>query len=76
VQTRHLWNALSLTPLPIVLEDDRLTPTDLAIEAYQRAREPKKLVIFKGGHFNAYQEPGLNTTAGSAVDWFRQHLTK
>jgi uncharacterized protein len=68
---------ISPTPLlMVVAEDDRLTPTDLAIEAYQRAREPKKLVVFKGGHFNAYQEPGLNTTAGSAVEWFRQHLTK
>ncbi len=52
----------------VVAENDRLTPTDLAIEAYQRAREPKKLVIFKGGHFNAYQEPGFNTAAGSAVE--------
>lgn len=37
----------------VVAEDDRLRPTDLAIDAYQRAREPKKLVIFKGGHFNS-----------------------
>lgn len=66
---RQLWNAFSRTPLlMVVAENDRLTPTDLAIEAYQRAREPKKLVIFKGGHFNAYQEPGFNTAAGSAVE--------
>ncbi len=52
--TRQLCNALSRTPLlMVVAEDDRLRPTDLAIDAYQRAREPKKLVIFKGGHFNS-----------------------
>ena len=68
---------ISPTPLlMVVAEDDRLTPTDLAIEAYQRAREPKKLVMFRGGHFNAYQEPGLNTTAPAAVDWFKQWLMK
>lgn len=68
---------ISPTPLlMVVADDDRLTPTDLAIEAFQRAREPKKLVMFKGGHFNAYQEPGLNTTAPAAVDWFRQWLMK
>jgi hypothetical protein len=52
----------------VVADDDRLTPTDLAIEAYERARKPQKLVICKGGHFDAYQLPGLNITAGSAVD--------
>lgn len=68
---------VSPTPLlMVVAEDDRLTPTDLALEAYERAREPKKLVVFKGGHFDAYQDPGLKTTAGAAVDWFRQWLMR
>ncbi len=66
---------ISPTPLlMVVADDDRLTPTDLAVQAYARALEPKKLVMFRGGHFEAYQEPGLNTTAGAAVDWFRQWL--
>jgi len=68
---------ISPTPLlMVVAQEDRLTPTDLAIEAFQRAREPKKLVMFNGGHFNAYQEPGLNTTAPAAVEWFKQWLMK
>jgi fermentation-respiration switch protein FrsA (DUF1100 family) len=68
---------ISPTPLlMVVADDDRLTPTDLAIEAYERAREPKKLVVFKGGHFDAYQEPGLKTTAGEATDWFKRWLMK
>jgi uncharacterized protein len=68
---------ISPTPLlMVVADDDRLTPTDLAIQAYQRALEPKKLALFKGGHFDAYQAPGLDSTAGAAVDWFRQWLMK
>ena len=66
---------ISPTPLlMVVAEDDRLTPTDLAIDAYERAREPKKLVAFKGGHFDAYVEPGIRTTAGEATEWFRRWL--
>jgi len=66
---------ISPTPLLMVVADDgRLTPTDLAIEAYGRAREPKRLVTFRGGHFGAYLPPALDTTAGAAVDWFRQWL--
>ena len=68
---------ISPTPLSMVVaESDRLTPTDLALEAFGRAREPKKLVIFKGSHFEAYREPGLNTTAGEATAWFRQWLMR
>jgi len=68
---------VSPTPLlMVVAESDRLTPTDLSVEAFERAREPKKLVIFKGVHFEAYQEPGLNTTAGEATAWFRQWLMR
>jgi len=68
---------ISPTPLlMVVAEDDRLTPTDLAIDAFERAREPKKLVVFKGGHFDAYVEPGLKTTAGEATEWFKRWLMR
>ena len=50
-----------------------LTPTDLAIAAYETAREPKKLVILPGGHFDAYVD-GFGVAAPAAVDWFAQHL--
>lgn len=68
---------ISPTPLLIITaEADLLVPTDLTIEAYERARSPKKLVIFKGGHFDAYEEPGLKTTQGEATAWFKQWLMK
>ena len=33
--------------------------TDLAVAAYERALEPKSLVITSGAHFGTYTEPGL-----------------
>lgn len=70
-------NMISPTPLlMIVAGNDTLTPTDLAIEAFQRAREPKKLVILSGSHFEAYTEPGLSESAPPAVEWFKQHLMR
>ena len=67
---------ISPTPLlMVVAEKDTLTPTDMAIAAYERALEPKKLVILEGGkHFDAYTEPGLSQSAPPAVEWFERHL--
>jgi uncharacterized protein len=46
---------ISPTPLLMVVAAlDHLTPCDLALEAYQRAREPKRLVLLPGAHFDAY----------------------
>lgn len=66
---------ISPTPLLMVVAgNDTLTPTDLAIAAYERALEPKSLVITRGAHFDAYTEPGLSETAIPAVQWFERHL--
>ena len=48
--------------------------TGLAIAAYERALEPKSLVIAKGPHFAAYTEPGFSQTAPPTVEWFTRHL--
>lgn len=68
---------ISPTPLlMIVAGRDTLTPTDLAVAAYERALEPKSLVITSGPHFSAYTEPGLSETATPAVEWFKRYLMK
>lgn len=42
------------TPLRMVVaRGDHLTLAELAIAAFERAREPKDLVILPGGHFDA-----------------------
>jgi len=65
---------ISPTPLlMVVAAGDHLTPTDLALEAYQRAREPKRLVLLPGGHFDAYVKD-FDTASGAARDWFLEHL--
>ena len=65
---------VSPTPLMIVVAaGDHLTVCDLAIEAFEQAREPKRLVILPGGHFDAYVA-GFDGAAGAAVEWFTEHL--
>ena len=51
---RHI-ELISPTPLLMVVAlGDHLTVADEALAAYERARQPKKLVMLKGGHFDAY----------------------
>jgi uncharacterized protein len=67
---------ISPTPLlMVVAAGDHLTPADLALEAYQQAREPKRLVLLPGGHFDAYVKD-FDTASGAARDWFLEHLGK
>ena len=66
---------ISPTPLlMVVAAGDHLTVSDLAIGAYEEAREPKKLVILPGGHFGAYTGPDFDLSSGAARDWLVQHL--
>jgi uncharacterized protein len=65
---------ISPTPLMMIVAlSDHLTVSDLAIAAYERAYEPKRLVLMRGGHFDAYVE-GFDQSAGPACEWFRMHL--
>src|SRR3954470_11225458 len=62
------------TPLlMVVAAGDHLTVSDIAIGAYERALEPKKLVILGGGHFDAYIQD-FEASSSAARDWFVQHL--
>ncbi|GAA4539282.1 alpha/beta hydrolase [Pseudonocardia xishanensis] len=66
----------AISPTPLLLmpaQHDHLTPTRLAIDAYERAREPKKIVILPGGHFDAYVD-GFSVSSTAATDWFVEHL--
>jgi len=67
---------ISPTPLlMIVAEHDELTPTDLALDAYDRAEEPKALEILPGGHFDPYVAH-FDRSSRVAADWFVAHLIK
>ncbi|MDX3233568.1 alpha/beta hydrolase [Streptomyces sp. ME19-01-6] len=65
-----------ISPTPLLLmpaREDHLTPAHLAIDAFEQAREPKKLVILPGGHFDAYVD-GFEIASRAARDWFVEHL--
>ncbi len=52
---------------------DHLVPSELAIAAYDKAHEPKELVILPGGHFDAYVK-GFEAASVPARGWFTRHL--
>ena len=65
---------ISPTPLLMIIgRQDSLTCYDLQLEAYNRALEPKKLVLLEGGHFTCY-DVEFEKACGAAVDWFTTHL--
>jgi fermentation-respiration switch protein FrsA (DUF1100 family) len=65
---------VSPTPfLMMVAQNDVLTPTDLALAGFARMREPKKMVLLPGGHFDAYVA-GFALSSGSAIAWYTQWL--
>ncbi len=57
----------------VVATQDTLSPTDLALDAYNRALEPKKLVLVPGGHFEPYTGQGFAISSGAARDWLVRH---
>lgn len=59
-----------------VAENDVLTPTDLALEAYARAREPKKLHILPGGHFEAYTGRNFERSVACQVGFLKEWLVE
>lgn len=65
---------VSPTPLLMLVADhDHIAATDLALKAYERALEPKRLVMMKGGHFDPYLG-GFEKASRSAIDWFKEYL--
>ncbi|WP_351234237.1 alpha/beta fold hydrolase [Streptomyces sp. NPDC002133] len=65
---------ISPTPLlMLVAANDTTTVTDLALAAYERALEPKKLILIPGGHFDPYTSR-FDTASTAALNWFRTYL--
>ena len=66
---------ISPTPLLMVIgANDHLTVADEALAAFNRALEPKKLVLLPGGHFDAYTTD-FPTASSEAADWFTNQLS-
>lgn len=66
--------AISPTPLLLALmTHDATCLTDVQLEAYSRAHEPKRLEVFPGGHYEPYTTQ-LPAIASASRDWFETHL--
>jgi fermentation-respiration switch protein FrsA (DUF1100 family) len=65
---------ISPTPLLMIVGTyDTVTPTDLALNGYEQALQPKKLVLLDGGHFVPYVDK-FKESSNAARDWFTKHL--
>lgn len=68
--------ASRIGPVPLLMivgSNDVLTPTDMQLDAYAWALEPKRLLIVDGGHYSVYQEH-FEATSGAAAEWFTENL--
>lgn len=72
------WVVDRIAPRPLLLittDDDRLVPPAESEALYQRAGEPKKLVVLKGfGHYQVYLEPGFGLVMDEATRWYQRYL--
>jgi uncharacterized protein len=60
--------------LVIAVEDDPVTPTDHAMQLYERAGAPKKLIVQRHTtHYAAYGQYG-DEIVPEIVGWFSEHL--
>ena len=68
-----------IAPRPLLIiacRRDQIAPTAEAEHAYEKAGQPKKLVLLPPEihHWTAYVEPGISTVMGSSLAWIREHL--
>ena len=76
------WTPISfvdrITPRPILFlttaGHDVVHPAWAVAEAYERAREPKRLTFLPFGQLELYSEPGLSVSIRHATDFFVEHL--
>ena len=71
-----MWvDRVSPTPLLMVVAiNDTVTVADLALAAYERALEPKRLELIPSGHFGPYLS-SFAKSSDAARAWFRHHLS-
>ncbi len=70
-----LIDLMSPTALMLIAgERDELIALDAVKKVYERAKEPKELVVLPITHFEIYYEPWLSKAAEAAVRWFKKYL--
>ena len=72
------WVVDRIAPRPVLFittDDDRLVPPEETLALFEKAGEPKGLVMLHGyGHYEVYAEPAFSEVMGPTVAWFERHL--
>ncbi|MBP6381308.1 MAG: alpha/beta fold hydrolase [Pseudomonadales bacterium] len=69
--------ASHIAPTPllmVVASEDRLAPTEGALQTFERAGEPKRLELIMGDHFVPYQGEGFAQASAAMREFLLQHL--
>jgi hypothetical protein len=65
----------SPTAILIVHAEKDVIPVELVNAVYERALDPKKLVVYDCMHTDLYnKEPWITKSANEAIEWFKMHL--
>ena len=76
-EPQQLIERISPTPLLLTVPvRDTLTPADLSLTAYSRAREPKELQLLDGGHFDSYKDPILKKNVARQIEFLKKWLIR
>ena len=59
----------------LIADNDHLAIAEEAFLAYNRALEPKRIMVLNGGHFDAYVND-FERASTAARDWFVEHLLR
>lgn len=74
-EPQHLIEKISPTPLLLTVPTlDTLTPPDLSLAAYARAREPKELQLLPGGHFDSYAGETMKNNIATQIAFLKKWL--
>jgi fermentation-respiration switch protein FrsA (DUF1100 family) len=66
---------ISPSPLLMIVADQDISAyAELAFEAYERAREPKELVVLPCGHFDVYTGAEFEASSKAACEHFVRAL--
>ena len=72
------WVVDKIAPRPLLLiaaGDDRLVPPEDCRSLFDKAGEPKKLVVLSGiGHYEVYTRPAFDDVMRETGAWFRRHM--
>ncbi|KEF53486.1 uncharacterized protein A1O9_10461 [Exophiala aquamarina CBS 119918] len=76
-EPQQLIEKISPTPLLMTVPTlDTLTPPDLSLAAYARAKEPKELNLLPGGHFDSYAGETMEKNVVTQINFLKKWLIK